>query len=232
VAGGGVFIPLYYGLFLISTVPIGKQSVSQRRINVKDAWIYLPLLFTFNYGPVMAMLYHPTFEGRHYWTWFWQLYAVRMTIAYYIISPIVALLPFSTPRVGYRTTVALVLAPLIAISAAMWIYTVLNCPHPLAHVFWPEELVVDTWLGRLRRILQFDYLFLNGVGLLWATVLLRDVGMRGFGETVKIVLVAGMATAALGPAAALGLMWVWREVVVDSQGGEQVFGAERKEKEG
>jgi hypothetical protein len=41
-----------------------------------------------------------------------------------------------------------------------------------------------------------------------------------------------MATAALGPAAALGLMWVWREVVVDSQGGEQVFGAERKEKEG
>jgi len=235
IAGGGVFIPIYYGVFLIFTTPIAQQTAAKRKINLKDACIYLPLLFVFHYGPVAAMLYHPTLEGRHYWSWFWQLYSVRMTIAYYAITFLIAYLPLSTTGSGtlfsYRTTIVLMFTPLIAISAALWIYTILSCPYPLSQVFWPQALVVDTWLGRLRRILQFDFLFLNGTGLLWAFGLLRDAGMQGVGGTMKFALVAGIATLFLGPAAALGTLWVWRELLVDAGEGEKI-GPDTKGKEG
>jgi hypothetical protein len=223
IAGGGVFLPIYYGLFLLFTTPIAQQPAAQRKVNLTDAWIYLPLMFVFNYGPVVGMLYHPTLAGRHYWTWFWQLYSVRMTIAYYAISFLASILPL--PRLAlrgsYRTTVTVMLAPCIAISAALWIYTLFNCPYPFSHIFWPQAFAEDTWINRLRRILQLDYVFVSGTGLLWVFGVLRDAGLHGVAGTMKIALLGGIATVCVGPGATLGLLWLWREMMVTSGGKEQ-----------
>jgi hypothetical protein len=149
-----------------------------------------------------------------------------MTIAYYAISFLAKILPF--PKLGmrwsYRTTVTSMLAPCIVISAALWIYTLFNCPYPFSHVFWPQSFTEDTWLNRLRRILQLDYVFVSGTGLLWVFSVLRDAGLRGLrgvAGTMKIALLGGIATVCVGPGATLGLLWLWREMVVTSGGTEQ-----------
>ncbi|KAF2679243.1 hypothetical protein K458DRAFT_422460 [Lentithecium fluviatile CBS 122367] len=218
--GGGVMLPIYYGLFLLFTPAIGRKDGTQRRIDLGKAWIYLPLLFIFHYAPVAGMMYHPSFQSRHYWTWAWQLYSVRIWLAYEAIRFVIRYLPFRMPNIGkklsYRASISLLLAPLIAISVGMWTYTLFYCPYPLRDVYFPHPLVEDTWEGRLRRILQFDYLFVNGSGLAWVLMLLREVRPGG---TIKRAVAAVVATVLVGPAAALGVLWVWKESLVG--GGEE-----------
>jgi len=221
IVGGGFFVPVIYGLFLIFTTPIESLSPAQRRINLKDACLYVPLVLVFHYASVVGMYWYPSLEGRHYWSWFWQLHPVRTSVAHYALSFLINRLSQRkldiSQRARYPQTVSMILAPFIAISAATWIYTIVNCPYPLAHVFAPQELFEDTWVGRLRRILQLDYAFLNAMGLAWIFGLLRDAGLVDIGGTIRFMLVAGISTIMMGPAAALGCLWLWREKLVQHE---------------
>ncbi|KAF2265030.1 hypothetical protein CC78DRAFT_579711 [Lojkania enalia] len=74
--GGGVIIPIYYFFSIAFRPPTTSQSSLERRVNVGNAWIFLPLILIFHSIPAFAMYFSPELESRHYWTWFWQLYPV------------------------------------------------------------------------------------------------------------------------------------------------------------
>ncbi|KAF2186050.1 hypothetical protein K469DRAFT_664532 [Zopfia rhizophila CBS 207.26] len=214
--GGGVIIPLYYFLFIVFCPPTRVQTLADRRITLGDALLWMLLTVLFHTLPGMAIYFAPDFETQHYWTWFWQLYPVRMSIVYFLVEGVSKILPIPRPRIvlRYSTTIRLILFPMIAISTGVWIYTLLNCPYSLKTIFCPAPLIEDTWLLRMRRILQFDELFVYGSSMVWLGFLMMDAKKAGLvsgsGIAGFLVMAVGL-TGIVGPGATFGVMWLWRE---------------------
>ncbi|KAJ4299837.1 hypothetical protein N0V90_005083 [Kalmusia sp. IMI 367209] len=208
--GGGVIIPIYYFAYLAYTNPLRSRSTSERKIDVKGSAIWALLIVLFSVVPVIGLMFDATFEARHWWTWLWQLYSVRITLSWYAIAFLAKLIPFPaiSNKMSYRAKIALILAPFIGLAAGMWIYTLLYCPHPLYTVFLPQPLVLDTWVLRMRRILQFDQLFVFGSSVLWVAM---DSRRTGIASGFEILAISVVLTFAFGTGASFGLVWLWRE---------------------
>lgn len=171
--------------------------------------IWVLLVVVFDRIPYAGMMFDTTFEARHWWTWLWQLFSSRMTITWYAIQFLAKLIPFSGTRTtNYQTKISLILSPLIAISAGMWIYTLLYCPHSLWEVFFPQPLIQDSWTLRIRRILQFDQLFVYGSEVLWIAM---DIRRNGVSMVLPIIVVGVVLAGTVGTGASFGLLWLWRE---------------------
>lgn len=164
----------------------------------------------FSIIPTLYMHFAPTLEERHWWTWFWQLYTLRITLGYYAIQLLLRSFPTSqsSGKQGDKKSVTFAIAPFIALAAGAWLYTVLNSPYPLTTMFIPQPLVEDTWVLRMRRAIQFDQLSVYGSSMLWLIILVQEEGSVG---VVGFVLGAGVLTVVVGPGAAVGLCWLWQE---------------------
>lgn len=108
-------------------------------------------------------------------------------------------------------------APFIGIAVVFWTYTILYCPHKLSEVFIPRIPIEDTWVLHMRRMLQFDQLFVNGSSILWVAL---DSQRNGLGSAIAI-MAAGLPLAALfGPGASLGILWLCREMKLVTHDGK------------
>jgi hypothetical protein len=189
-------------------------------VDLSDGFIYIPLLLLFHTIPVMGMYLAPSMQDRHWWTWMWQLYPVRVTIGYYLVKSVSIMLRWPKERVGfnlnYQTTLRLLVAPLIAVSAAVWIYVVLSTPYSLYTVFWPAQTTASlegTFVGLMSRLLQFDQWFAMTSSFAWLWVLMADMtdvqrqpGIR----TVFFLANLGLLPV-IGPGATFAVMWLVRE---------------------
>ncbi|KAF2437549.1 hypothetical protein P171DRAFT_477915 [Karstenula rhodostoma CBS 690.94] len=208
--GGGVIIPIYYFSYLAFTRPIRSRPLPERRIDIGGATIWSTLLILFHVIPVVGIMFDTSLEARHWWTWFWQLYTVRITLSWYIVQFVGGFIKLPTVHstMSYRTKTALVLAPFIAIAVGLWTYTVLYCPYTLSAVFYPHPLTEDTWVLRMRRILQFDQLFVWGSSVLWVAM---DMRRNRMSSGIEIILAGIMLAGVAGTGASFGLVWLWRE---------------------
>ncbi|KAJ4352225.1 uncharacterized protein N0V89_007572 [Didymosphaeria variabile] len=215
--GGGVIVPVYYFAYLAFTPPTRSQPLSERKIDIHGAIIWSVLVVLFHVIPVVGIMFDTTLEDRHWWTWFWQLYSVRITLSWYIIRFFgwFITLPTLHSTLSYRTKTTLILAPFIAIALGFWTYTALYCPYSLSMIFFPYSLAVDTWVSRMRRLLQFDQLFIFGSSVLWVAM---DMRRNGSSSAIKILFAAVVLAGVVGTGASFGLVWLWREWQLVSDG--------------
>ncbi|KAF2020109.1 hypothetical protein BU24DRAFT_448457 [Aaosphaeria arxii CBS 175.79] len=217
-AGGGVFFPVQNLLHYVFCPPVSIQKPSDRRVNVGDALKWSPLVVVLHTVPAIGMYIAPNFNTRHWFCWFWQLYTVRISLGYYILRTLGAVLNISSPRGQgtYHQILRLAMSPLIAVSATIWIYVVFQSPFSLATIFWPSKVegeFAGTFVGFMRRMLQFDQWFLMGSHFLWTWYLLRDMKIAGLVSFQKALSIAlgVLLVPVLGPGATAGLLWLWRE---------------------
>ncbi|KAF2801072.1 hypothetical protein K505DRAFT_227365 [Melanomma pulvis-pyrius CBS 109.77] len=219
--GGGVIIPLQYYLYSVFCPPVGLQYSADRRIDTGRAFIWLPLALLFNTIPLAGMYLSPDLNARHYWTWAWQLYSIRIALGYYFLLACSSLVPSGVLRtaktMNYHTALRIILGPLIVISATVWINLLVNCPYSFSVLFIPsknhEQEHANRWVGMIRRCLQYDELVVFGSAFLWLVYLALDMKNAGIWSPGKVLRFLGAFAGAIavGPGAALGGLWLWRE---------------------
>ncbi|KAF2635231.1 hypothetical protein P280DRAFT_484804 [Massarina eburnea CBS 473.64] len=213
VGGGGVFVTAYYFFNIVYGIPATESNVGKRKIDITGAWIFLFGILIFSNIPLAGIMFAPTYEQRHWWTWFWQLYPLRITIFYYAVLGFrrVVSLPNLAPP-GYQMNLRLIMTPLILSPALMWVYTLVNCPYPLSAVFWPQPVSdlnifdVNTWGERMKNTMVYDEIFVNGSTLLWLALSAQDLK-----ELVSFIAISAVLLVVVGPGATVGIMWCLRE---------------------
>jgi hypothetical protein len=222
IGGGGVFIPIYYFCNIVYGGPVQRLPPAEKKIDIVGAWGFLVGILIFNTVPLVGALFASTLEQRHWWTWLWQLYAPRITIFWYIAMFLYSAFglresapsPKTRGTVRYQTNVRMIMTPIILVPAAIWIYTLINCPYPIRTVFWPQPLSdpnifnTATWVERMKRTLIFDQLSIVASTFLWLAWDMKDLK--------QFVMVCAMGIV-IGPGATMGIMWCVREswIVVD-----------------
>ncbi|KAH7130066.1 hypothetical protein B0J11DRAFT_243598 [Dendryphion nanum] len=217
-AGGGVFFPINYFLHLVYRPPSTSTSRDDLRVDLSDAFLWLPLSLLFNTAPTLAMYFAPTFATRHYYTWFWQLFTVRIGITYYTIVSLVKLTGFSMSghKLNYQATLRKLFAPYIVLQTALWLYSIFNTPYPLRTVFVPGKIEADfagTFIGLMRRLLQVDQWSVMGSSFLWLIYLMWDmshIGLVSRKQLYSFPLLLAIFPL-LGPGATFVVMWLWKE---------------------
>ncbi|KAF2730284.1 hypothetical protein EJ04DRAFT_445388 [Polyplosphaeria fusca] len=211
IGGGGVVVPLFFFFHVLTSSPeTHARRGPSRRTNLRDSWLYLPLVLAFHSVPVYLMYFAPTLETRHYWTWFWQLFPVRISLGYHAVLAVMAITGLSfrpfVPGFRYITALISILAPFIVISAGMYLFTLVKAPYTLTQIFIPstyDDVVKHDWVLRMRRILQWDEIIIFGSGLLWLAWKAGWDRMRParLGLSAAAVLV-------FGPGAGFALLWL------------------------
>ena len=206
---------------MVFTTPLLTQPLSKRKIDMRGAAIWAFLSILFHVIPAFGIMFDTTLERRHQWTWFWQLYSVRISISWYAIMFGTKFIPcpnFCKSK-SYRQNVAMIMAPFIGLAVSLWIYTLFKCPHPLFEVFFPQPLAEDTWVLRMRRILQFDQIFIFGSSILWISL---DSRRNGISNGIDLMIIGILLAVFVSPGASFGVMWVWREYLLFSDEGVKV----------
>lgn len=221
-------MPLYYFLYLIFSPPAASQSIQNRKIDLNDAMFYLPLTLLLSTIPIMGMYLAPSMQDRHWWTWLWQLFPMRITIGYYILKAIRGVIGWPNVRrnADYHATLRMFMGPIIAVSTALWIYTLSQSPYPLSTVFLPTSSLSDfdnVFAGLMRKGLQYDQLFVFGASFLWLGYLMWEEKGAKTAIISRFVALLGLVPI-VGPGATLGVMWLVREryLVSESRGSGKV----------
>lgn len=213
--GGGLVIPIYFALFLVYCRPIQYQTATELRISLSDAWLYLLLVLVLYTIPLYAMYFAPLLEDRHYWTWFWQLFPVRISMAYWTFQAIGKVIkPPTVFYLGYITSLTLVLGTFITMSSMQWLELLFDAPYSFYDIFFPAPNAVDTWGNRLKRILQLDQVSIDLSVLIWLGFLFWDMKKAKILQTWEVygfLVTSILLVVALGPGAGFGVTWLLRE---------------------
>ncbi|KAF2870210.1 hypothetical protein BDV95DRAFT_595748 [Massariosphaeria phaeospora] len=213
----GVMFPFFYFLCVLFCPPApSARDRAARKIALGDAWVFLPAVVGFHTLPVLGMFFAASYEDRHYWTWFWQLYPVRVFFAYVVVKGGAKMLALRRRGldVSYQKSVTLLVAPMIAVSAATWIYVLSSSPYSLRERAWPAAVAEETFAMRMRRILQCDALFMFAGTFAWLGYLLGEMWSARLIDAKQVAgfVAVGIASlGAVGPGATVGVLWLWRE---------------------
>jgi hypothetical protein len=181
--------------------------------------IFPAMLLCF-YAPLYLSYLSPSFSNRIIWNWVWQMFPVWVTfsqsLAAYTIIP--DTINYDRIHATERDwpTIRFTIGSFVALSAATWIYTLSHSPFSLCELFVPRLEIPHTLVENLRNFIQYDFLFTSGSALLWLGYLFYDMKKAGMVNTSwsRIIPMAALTTLALGPGAAVGLGWLWREQIL------------------
>lgn len=103
----------------------------------------------------------------------------------------------------------------VAISAMAWWYTLFSFPVSMVQLFIPRRVMgdpadIDDYIN---VFLKWDELLLFTNSFLWLAYLFWDLKVAGMVKTSwsRLLVSGALALVTLGPGAALGLGWLWRE---------------------
>ena len=160
-------------------------------------------------------------ESQLKWAWAWQLFPLGVAALMYFLANYVFASSLRRDRIAAPKrdvpVIHVTLAAPVALSAAVWWYTLLAAPVPWAALFVPRwDPSALKGLLAVRNLVQFDHLFCFGAAGLYLLYAAWDFKHAGMLRTAwaKLLGSALAATVALGPGAALGLAWLWREDVI------------------
>lgn len=208
-------------MHLIFYRPAISKTKQGPRINLDDVYLYIPLLLIFHTIPVHGMHLASSMQDRHWWVWLWQLYPTRVSIGYYILRTIRSVFggkstSSSRSAAVYHRTLYLWLFPLVLASTAAWIRTLLTAPYSLSTIFLPTKVPAElegTFVGLMRRLLQFDQWYVMGAGFLWLAYLMGDLRAAGKvsrGQLLAFPALVGL-TLGIGPGPTFVVMYLVRE---------------------
>lgn len=175
------------------------------------------------YIPHFLSHLHPTLTTRHDWDWIWQMFPVWVAIiqrvlAYTVMPDTVEHDRIYAPKRDLPT-IRITIGACIALSTGVWLYTLSMSPYSPLTLFIPSlgtSAESMDWTEVIRNFVQYDHLFCFGGALLWLAYLFGD--LKGAGmmtqSWIRIVSSAILTVAAMGPGAAVGLGWLWRESVL------------------
>ncbi|KAF2645060.1 hypothetical protein P280DRAFT_390572 [Massarina eburnea CBS 473.64] len=206
---GGIFYFLHH---TFSPSPLTLHLTPQKkRLTPHPNTALLPLFLVLHTFEISAAYLSPSPQTRHYWTWAWQMTPLWIGVANVVVSRFIKVLPFKTAGLADPR---LVLGTLGAVSAGVWLHTLLNSGVPFTTLFVPEMAAQEDFVAHMRRGLQFDQLCVFGASFVWLVYAFFDLWFAGLVVGMEcLVMVASLPVlvALLGPGAAFALAWYWRE---------------------
>ena len=181
----------------------------------------LPAMIIGYYIPHFLSFFHTSFAVRHNWNWIWQMfpvwtYLIQLVLKRTAMPDTVEHDRLHNPKRDL-STIRVTVGALIVLSAGVWIYTLTLSPYSPITLFVPQyEAPKEDWIDIVRNFVQYDELFCFGGAMLWLGYLFTDLKSAGMVQQswINIITMAILATLALGPGAATGLGWLWREDVL------------------
>lgn len=212
--------PLFYILCIIfspssSTLVAKTTPAAQRRIaSSHSSPLLLPILLFLHTFELFYAYGATQLSTRHYWTWAWQMTPLFVGLANTSLASLIALSPSLSRQLKAISSPRVLLGVPAAISAGIWIYTLIVSPHSISALFLPLLEPQDALEPLLRRGLQIDELCVFGSSLLWIGYHIVDLYLDGHVTTSEIFQVISLypvIAALTGPGASLSYLWFWRE---------------------
>jgi hypothetical protein len=182
----------------------------------------LPALAIGYYAPHFLAALSPNLENRLWWEWVWQLFPVWVSVIQWTLAKFAFKSTIMQDRIeGVKRdlpTIRFTIALPMVISMAVWWYTLSFAPVPWAAVFvpkWDVSALSDT-VDIVRNIIQWDWVFCYGCAFLCVAYMAWDMKAAKMVKSswASLVLKTAASIVVMGPGAALGLVWLWREDVL------------------
>ncbi|KAK8849138.1 hypothetical protein PGQ11_015618 [Apiospora arundinis] len=234
VLGAGGTMSVFYFLCLVFS-PSASELASKTPAPRRTVWsranvLLLPLVLALHTAEVFAMYLSPSYEARHYWVWAWQLTPLWIGVGNVVAGQaLLKLLPPSgSPRIPQQQRSSAfvasivsktLLAVLASVSVAVWLYTILSAPHPLAALFVPGPEPQDGLVLRSRKSLQADEVGVFAGSFLWLAYSFADLylaNLVNLGELLGCAAALPVATLVLGPGGTFAAGWYMRERMLGS----------------
>ncbi|KAK4031577.1 hypothetical protein C8A01DRAFT_21230 [Parachaetomium inaequale] len=210
--GIGAVAPLFYFLSFV----FGPQAkdLADRQIQQLDPSqfaLLLPLILALHTFEILGAYLSPDLVSRHYWIWAWQMSPLWIGVANFISARAVG----SWLRNSRLASPAFIFQVLCAISAGVWISTLLLSPYSVSEIFLPTLARQTDDHLHTRRAFQVDEVSAFTACFLWLAYLLLDmhsaglVGLNGFWPIAVLPIVLTF----LGPGVTVALVWSWREAM-------------------
>ncbi|KAK4197572.1 hypothetical protein QBC40DRAFT_231776 [Triangularia verruculosa] len=211
--GIGVLGPVYCWLHFTFCPGVEKLVRDERMRGLKGEFVpfLLPLLMVMHYGWVGGMFFAGGLEGRHYWTWMWQVAPLGIGVGNVMLVKVVPGWWVRGGKMGGKGGLSLVVGGL---SVGVWWYLILRSEFSLWEIFVPRVGRERGFVMITRGILQYDLLCSFGGLLVWSLGLMVDVwaaGAVGLGGLIRGVAVVAAAGVLGGPGVAVLSAWWWRE---------------------
>ncbi|KAJ5425759.1 hypothetical protein N7465_000829 [Penicillium sp. CMV-2018d] len=220
-AGLGRVSPLYYILYYINSPIEVFKGADMRLMHLNYAIAVLPAIIVSYYIPLSAAFFWPTDSGRKSWLFVWQMHPVWTAITLYLFSRIfpstvkedrVHALRRDLPVIKFSMTV------LVIGAAGFWMWSRWTSPSSVARAFFPTAVpsTQAPLAACVCAILKWDMLSTFGSTFLWLGYLIWDLKYAGMMQAtwVRVAIYGVAAFVALGPGAAIGLGWLWRENIL------------------
>jgi len=219
--GIGIIGPLYFFLHYATSQISNFKALDNRLTNFAYTRTVLPVMIAGFYVPLFISHFHPDLSVRHAGNWIWQIYPVWVSGLQFLLVRTIVPSTIQHDRIYAPTrdvsTIRFTVGTFVALSAAVWLYVFSMSPFSPMTIFIPHPAVPQTsWIVAIRTFVQYDHLFCWSSALLWLGYLFADLKHAGMvtQSWLKIVATAALTTLLLGPGAAVGLGWLWRENIL------------------
>jgi hypothetical protein len=236
VFGLGIIAPLYFFLHYTNS-PLSRRSYSKtQNINPHFSRAVFLTLCLFSYLPISLMFLGPSPSIRHRWTWAWQMFPLWVSVAQWIRTRTSAFSSKTEPPAKKQESenssndnniIRATISTFAAVSAGVWIYTLLNSPYSLTMIFIPQDTsnTEPTFVSLMRRHFQVSHLSAFGSALMWLVYLFADLKSADLVQQSWICLLSmgGLTTLCFGPGVTIAAGWYWREEILgyENTGGSE-----------
>ena len=220
--GAGTILPLYYFFHYTSTPIANFKATDMRLTDLRFTFTVLPVIASVYYFPYLLAYLAPSLRVRHAATLFWQMAPFWATIAQQILARTFIPDTIQHDRIHNVTRdlwpIRITIAALASFSGIKWLRTIFRAPFSLSAIFVPSGSYIKrkSLQGAMQEFLKHDQLFFSVSSLLWIVYLFSDLKRaRMVSEGwMRLLAKLGAVTAMLGPGAATGLAWLWREEIL------------------
>ena len=218
--GIGFVLPIFYFFHYIMTPIANFKAADMRLTDLSYTLSVLPVMAVTYYGPYLFGYLSPKATTRHIAMWLWHMSPVWATLSQWLLARMIVPNTVQHDRIHnvrrdlwpIRITVGV----LAAFSGFIWLTTLFSAPFSLSAIFIPSNEGLDTFVGSVRELLQYDGLFFAGSSLLWVAYLFSDLKKAGMVQQswFTVLAVLGAMTVLSGPGAATAVGWLWREEIL------------------
>ena len=132
--------------------------------------VILPSMLIGYFVPTFSCYLHPTLQGRHWWSWIWQLYPVWYALIAFVLVKALERTPLKKWAALNQAALRLVTVVAIAlISVIVNVRVALQSGYSQMDLFYPYYFLDSPSDGAiaLRTLIQYDQLCSQGAAIFW-----------------------------------------------------------------